>query len=808
MINDFMICIMQLRKIILAILFLLITSAHLIKAQSRIHFYGRDLFMSGMNVAWVNYAKDLGAAPLDTAKIRIIFQTVHANGGNAMRLWLNTNCSHTPQFNSYGFIIGPGVNAIQDLKDILSIAQQNDIGLQLCLLSFNMLSTTELDTTQLNFNFNLLTDTTYTMSYVRNALIPMVQAVKGNSAIIGWEVFNEAEGMAKGYGWSGIEHIAFADIQRDINLIAGAIHRADPNAIVTCGASSIHTLSDVTSLSKITGQNYLDLMSSTQKDSMTEEFNEREGTNFTTKTFIAYLEKVASYSNYNYYRDDRLIAAGGDSSGILDYYNVHFYGPKSESPFNHPCSFWSLTKSLVVGEFYMQDTYGVTWQNLYEQLFNTGYSGAMSWSWWGDTPLNDHSKNQNHSNTLQALNEMLSSHEGDILVNPQTGIIYEFFADSHTIQKGDSTKIHWLTGPGSILTLNGISVADSGSEIINPNVTTKYILIASGQVRDTSIITINVLPTGRIISFKALPSQIGTGESASIVWQVVKSSLVILNNQSVNVSDSIIVNPDSNKNSYTLIAQGDERDSITLKVSIFQPDKVDRAFDGFVTASSNDTASDPGSNPQNLDDENNTTQWQAINADSQFVQIDLAKPISINKIIIFWGNQGYASQYSVLVSNDQINWQVLKTISNGTGGILNEETLDNLQGSGRYLMLQLQTRAINAFNIADIYVYGLPVASGIKSTDDNVPKSFTLYQNYPNPFNPSTEIKFSIPRSNTVRLEVFNLLGQKVATLVNQQLSAGVYTEIINAFKLSSGIYFYVLKAGNTMIAKKMILMK
>jgi hypothetical protein len=88
------------------------------------------------------------------------------------------------------------------------------------------------------------------------------------------------------------------------------------------------------------------------------------------------------------------------------------------------------------------------------------------------------------------------------------------------------------------------------------------------------------------------------------------------------------------------------------------------------------------------------------------------------------------------------------------------------------------------------------------------PKEFSLAQNYPNPFNPSTVINYTIPQSSFVTLKVFNALGQEVAALVNSEVKAGNNSVTFNASKLSSGIYFYTIKAGNFTSSKKMILMK
>jgi photosystem II stability/assembly factor-like uncharacterized protein len=88
------------------------------------------------------------------------------------------------------------------------------------------------------------------------------------------------------------------------------------------------------------------------------------------------------------------------------------------------------------------------------------------------------------------------------------------------------------------------------------------------------------------------------------------------------------------------------------------------------------------------------------------------------------------------------------------------------------------------------------------------PTRFALEQNYPNPFNPSTEIKYQVSGVSDVRLDVFDMLGRKVATLVNQRQAAGAYQVNFNAATLSSGVYFYRLQAGTFNDTKKMLLVK
>ncbi len=109
------------------------------------------------------------------------------------------------------------------------------------------------------------------------------------------------------------------------------------------------------------------------------------------------------------------------------------------------------------------------------------------------------------------------------------------------------------------------------------------------------------------------------------------------------------------------------------------------------------------------------------------------------------------------------------------------------------------------------FIYGNQTGIKIKELN-GLPNKINLYQNYPNPFNPTTKISYSINEPGNVKLEVYNILGKHVYTLLNKYQPAGNYSIEFSASDISrnmpSGIYFYSLKNGNAILTRKMILMK
>lgn len=166
--------------------------------------------------------------------------------------------------------------------------------------------------------------------------------------------------------------------------------------------------------------------------------------------------------------------------------------------------------------------------------------------------------------------------------------------------------------------------------------------------------------------------------------------------------------------------------------------------------------------------------------DVRFSSGKLAENLSGEKII-----QISSDDYPISIKTEGLNITVRDRIN---GELLNEELKDGEE-------IRIANNKITSLEIAGRITGGLPV-------------SYELYQNYPNPFNPSTKIKFAIPKESSVNLSIYNVLGELVSILVNEQKKPGYYVYDFDASRLASGIYLYRITAGNYTETKKMLVIK
>ncbi|MDR3610348.1 MAG: T9SS type A sorting domain-containing protein [Ignavibacteriaceae bacterium] len=161
-------------------------------------------------------------------------------------------------------------------------------------------------------------------------------------------------------------------------------------------------------------------------------------------------------------------------------------------------------------------------------------------------------------------------------------------------------------------------------------------------------------------------------------------------------------------------------------------------------------------------------------------------------------NRGFEIQRKV----DDNNWMVL-AFKNGNGTTTkadNYSYTDNISGLNANKL---------SYRLRQVDFNGQSQFSTVVLVNNLTPENYSVSQNFPNPFNPSTIIKYQIPQNLFVSLKVYNSLGQEVATLVNGMINAGSYDVQLNSSNLSSGVYYYIIKAGENFVqTKKMILMK
>ncbi len=116
--------------------------------------------------------------------------------------------------------------------------------------------------------------------------------------------------------------------------------------------------------------------------------------------------------------------------------------------------------------------------------------------------------------------------------------------------------------------------------------------------------------------------------------------------------------------------------------------------------------------------------------------------------------------------------------------------------------------AIDLFGGTTVQEFNIEVMKITGIDNDLIVSEFILYQNYPNPFNPTTVISYQLPAFSNVTLKVYDILGNEVATLINEPKEAGFYEVELDASALSSGVYFYILRTNEFISSKKMVLLK
>ena len=180
------------------------------------------------------------------------------------------------------------------------------------------------------------------------------------------------------------------------------------------------------------------------------------------------------------------------------------------------------------------------------------------------------------------------------------------------------------------------------------------------------------------------------------------------------------------------------------------------------------------------------------------------------------GDNSVKLNWTTSTENNNSGWNVERRIKNSNNIPGAWKTLGFVDGNGTSTENKDYTFTDNDI-VSAVYQYRLQqvdfdgtieYSSIVEVVVDLTPADFTLYQNYPNPFNPTTTIKFDVPKYSFVNITVYNSIGEKVETLVNDQLEQGVYKIQFDASKLPSGFYIYRFTSADNVFTKKMMLIK
>jgi hypothetical protein len=170
--------------------------------------------------------------------------------------------------------------------------------------------------------------------------------------------------------------------------------------------------------------------------------------------------------------------------------------------------------------------------------------------------------------------------------------------------------------------------------------------------------------------------------------------------------------------------------------------------------------------------------------------------------------------YAIFISSDSVYSDSIQLFDDGMHGDGNAN--DGIWGNFKNPItvqkeISLNIRSENLTNGEHFTATGIinfTTITSLTGNENKSPKMFSLNQNYPNPFNPSTTIEFILPKSEFVKLKVYNILGKELFTLVSKKLNQGNHTYTFNGSNLASGVYYYQLVAGDYREVKKMIILR
>jgi hypothetical protein len=180
----------------------------------------------------------------------------------------------------------------------------------------------------------------------------------------------------------------------------------------------------------------------------------------------------------------------------------------------------------------------------------------------------------------------------------------------------------------------------------------------------------------------------------------------------------------------------------------------------------------------------------------------------IEKLFQIWDGSNWVNDLKEIYMYDVNNNLIERLWQYWDGSNLVNSQKDTYNYDGNNNMIERLVQTWDGSNWVNVgrYTYNY-IISGVEQLTDGI-KAYSLSNNYPNPFNPSTTISYSVPEIEFVTLKIYDVLGNEIATLVNEEKELGSYEVEFYGTGIVSGIYFYRLQAGSFVETKKMILMK
>jgi hypothetical protein len=161
----------------------------------------------------------------------------------------------------------------------------------------------------------------------------------------------------------------------------------------------------------------------------------------------------------------------------------------------------------------------------------------------------------------------------------------------------------------------------------------------------------------------------------------------------------------------------------------------------------------------------------------------------------------------ILTGNLFGQYSIQHSVIGGGGGSISGGSY-SLSGTIGQPLAGTSGNGSNTVSVGFWYAVQSSIVTSVENTGNGIPQEFRLDQNYPNPFNPSTTIRFSLPQSDHVSLTVYDLMGRKIATLIDERMEPGEYSTVFDAAGIASGMYIYRITAGARVTTRRMILLK